>query len=107
MGNLFDLLGEVCPKKFEPSYSVGDWVWARHHGSSSKRFLARVEDPNPFPATRGRLLYKVRIYMAKRSYRGGMWSDVEHRRIECALDAKEIAHNRKLGIIPPAGESLP
>lgn len=110
IGSLFDRVGEVCTPRELVSYSVGDWVWAKGHGKNERLFrgkgerlfLARIESATPIRTVHGEE-YAVRIYRARR----GWQLQVEHRFIKCALNPAEVAHNRKLGLIPPSGQGLP
>jgi hypothetical protein len=110
IGNLFDRLSEVCMSSKDPpaTYSVGDWVWARHRGHNQRLYLARIESAQTVRGRDGAELWLVRLYLSQKKHQArGYWGAPESRRVAKALNPAEVAHNRKLGLIPPAGQALP
>ena len=91
-----------APKQCElvVTYSVGDYVWTSPIGGRG-RVLARVESAWPLKGSRAEV-WLVRVRHA--GARG--WGAPEHRAIASALSGTEVAHNRKLGLIPQPGDPL-
>jgi hypothetical protein len=83
------------------NYQVGDFVWANGaHDQSGRRWLGHIESRHSVRSAVGRRwLVKVRRP-------SGWTSGAVHMYIARKLTADEFAHNRQLGLIPPAGERL-
>jgi hypothetical protein len=76
------------------TFSVGDYVWVRLR-AGGRRWLGCVQSAIP---VRGRYLVRIRDRVR--------WEQAVHLPIEAPLFPHEIAHNRKLGLIPELGQAL-
>jgi len=100
IGNLFDLLGNCCSNE-GGSYQLHEFVWATGNpDGSGTRWLARIESKHSVRSFSGRR-WLVRVRRQKFWTSGAM-----HMYVIAKLTGEEFAHNRRLGLIPPAGESL-
>jgi hypothetical protein len=78
------------------TYSVGDYVWCR---VGRRRYLAQIRSAQPLRSGRGEAwIVRVRTKLC--------WGAPIHLAVECALSPSEVAHNRKLGLLPELGGSL-
>lgn len=81
------------------TYSVGDYVYTRSDRKGGAR-LAHVESAHALQSNQGQL------WLVRERMRSAWASGQIHRFIDRALNAGEVAHCRRLGLIPPAGEPL-
>ncbi len=88
--------GTPRPREPEFTYSVGDYVWVRAHGNRHE--LGRIESAAPNLANN---TSKVRVRRTKGWPLEPLWRPVVR-----ALSLEELAHNRRLGLIPAAGNPL-
>jgi hypothetical protein len=90
------------------TYSVGDWVWGKAGGPNNpRRLLARIESAQPIKTELGEA-WLVRCYYSaeRRIARPGWSTTVEHRRVDRALNAAEVAKLRNDSVIPHAGSEV-
>lgn len=91
--------GELPAAASDPTYRIGDYVWARNTlEASAKRWLAHIESAHSVRSASGRR-WLVRVRRLQ------FWSSgAVHMYIDGKLSAEELLRNRRLGLIPPAGE---
>ena len=80
------------------TYAPGDYVWALAVPGAKTRHLAVIESEHAIRSAAGVVWY---VRLRKPS---GWTSDCRHMPIERRLTGEELAHNRKLCLIPPFGE---
>ncbi len=81
------------------TYSVGDYVYSRPGREGGSPRLARIESAHALQSNQGQL------WLVRRRMRSGWESGQLHVLVERPLNPNEIAHCRRLGLIPPAGEA--
>jgi hypothetical protein len=81
-------------------FKIGDYVYTKPGRGEGAPRLARVESAHALRSNHGQL------WLLRHRMRSG-WSSVQlHGLVERALNPQEVAHCRRLGLIPPAGERL-
>lgn len=80
------------------TYQPGDYVWANSSPGGTVRHLAVIESAHSIKSHAG-----VQWYVRLRRP-SGWTSGARHMFIERRLTGDELAHNRRLELIPPFGE---
>jgi hypothetical protein len=91
--------GELPVAASDPTYQIGDYVWARNTpDTTATRWLGHIESAHSVRSTSGRRwLVRVR--------RREFWtSGPIHMHIDGKLTTAEVLEHRRTGLIPPAGE---
>jgi hypothetical protein len=79
------------------TYSVGDYVYTKPGRAGGAPRLARIESAHPLTSNAGQL------WLVRHRMRSGWASGELHSYIDRALSAAEVAHCRRLGLIPEKG----
>jgi hypothetical protein len=82
------------------TYSVGDYVYTKIMARGGSPRLARIESAHALHSNHGQL------WLARHRMRSAWASSPMHCLVDRALSAAEVAHCRKLGLIPKAGDPL-
>lgn len=77
------------------TYSVGDYVWCIGIGGRGNLQLGRIANAQPKRVGRDVVHWMVNVRLPT-----GWTIAVLERRVREALSAAQVAHNRKLGLIP-------
>lgn len=80
------------------TYQPGDYVWANNIAGGTVRHLAVIESAHSIRTSAGTQ------WLVKLRRPSGWTSGARHMFIERRLTGDELAHNRKLELIPPFGE---
>jgi hypothetical protein len=81
------------------TYSVGDYVYTKPGRGGTPR-LARIESAHALRSNEGP------VWLVRQRMRSGWATAQIHLLIGRPLNANEVAHCRRLGLIPPHGEPL-
>ena len=88
-----------APANDVATYSVGDWVYTKPGRGGTPR-LARIESAHALRSNEGP------VWLVRQRMRSGWASAQIHCLIDRPLNANEIAHCRRLGLIPLHGQPL-
>ncbi len=83
-----------------PRYSLGEFVYTKPGRGEGAPRLSRIESAHPLQSNDGQ------IWLVRERMHSGWASASLHRHIDRALTSQEVAHCRRLGLIPKAGEQL-
>jgi hypothetical protein len=89
---------EETPAAGTAAYKPGDYVWANDTAGGSVRHLAVIDSAHSIRSHAG-VRWLVRLRRVS-----GWTSGSRHLFIERALTPDEVALQRRLGLVPPAGE---
>ncbi len=82
------------------TFSVGDYVYTKPGRGEGAPRLARIESAHALRSNHWEL------WLLRHRMRSG-WASIQlHGVVDRALNAAEVAHCRRLGLIPPEGERL-
>jgi hypothetical protein len=90
----------ATPAPTAPKYSLGQFVYTKPGRGEGAPRLSRIESAHPLHSNDGQ------IWLVRERMRSGWASAPLHRHIDRALNDQEVAHCRRLDLIPPHGQPL-